>query len=79
MGPSLPLENPRTHSWLYVEHHRQAFPGGSAGKESACSAGDLGLIPGSDLSWEEPLGKEMAIPSSILAWRIPWTEKPSGL
>ena len=79
MGPSLPLENPRTHSWLYVEHHRQAFPGGSAGKESACSAGDLGLIPGSDLSWEEPLGKEMAFPSSILAWRIPWTEKPSGL
>ena len=29
--------------------------------------------------WEDPLGKEMAIRSSILAWRIPWTEEPGGL
>ena len=29
------------------------------------------------LGWEDPLGKEMAIHSSILASRIPWTEKPS--
>ena len=33
------------------------------------------LSPG----WEDPLGKEMATHSSILAWRIPWTEKPGGL
>ena len=26
--------------------------------------------------WEVPLDKEMAIHSSILAWRIPWTEEP---
>ena len=32
------------------------FPGGSAGKESACNAGDLGLIPG----WEDPLEKGKA-------------------
>ena len=31
------------------------------------------------LGWEEPLEKEMAIHSSILAWRIPWTEEPGGL
>ena len=31
------------------------------------------------LSWEDPLEKEMAPHSSILAWRIPWTEEPSGL
>ena len=31
------------------------------------------------LGGEDPLKKEMAIPSSILAWRIPWTEKPGGL
>ena len=31
------------------------------------------------LGWEDPLEKEMAIHSSILAWRIPWTEKPSRL
>ena len=85
------------------------LPDGSAGKESACSAGDPGLIPGSGrstgeglgyplqyswaslvaqlvenlpemwetwvrfLGWEDPLEMGTATPSSILAWRIPWT------
>ena len=31
------------------------------------------------LGWEDPLEKEMATHSSILAWRILWTEKPGGL
>ena len=31
------------------------------------------------LGWEDPLEKGMATHSSILAWRIPWTEEPSGL
>ena len=31
------------------------------------------------LGQEEPLKKEMAIHSSILAWKIPWTEEPGGL
>ena len=31
------------------------------------------------LGWEDPLEKEMVIHSSILAWRIPWKEKPSRL
>ena len=31
------------------------------------------------LGWEDPLDKEMATHSSILAWRIPWTEEPGGL
>ena len=31
------------------------------------------------LGQEDPLEKEMATPSSILAWRIPWTEEPGGL
>ena len=31
------------------------------------------------LDWEHPLEKGMATHSSILAWRIPWTEEPSGL
>ena len=51
------------------------LPGGSDGKVSACSAGDLGSIPGS----EDPLEEGMATHSSILAWRIPWTEEPGGL
>ena len=49
------------------------FPGGSEVKASACNAGDLGLIPGLGRS------KEMVTHSSILAWRIPWTEEPGGL
>ena len=48
------------------------FPGGSSGKESACSAGEVGSIPGSARSLEEG----MANHSSILAWRITWTEEP---
>ena len=31
------------------------------------------------LGWEVPLEKEMAAYSSILAWRIPWTEEPGGV
>jgi len=31
------------------------------------------------LGWEEPPEKAMATHSSILAWRIPWTEEPGGL
>ena len=31
------------------------------------------------LGQEDPLEKEMAIHSSILAWEIPWTEEPGGL
>ena len=31
------------------------------------------------LSWEDPLEKEMATHSSILAWRIPWREEPGRL
>ena len=31
------------------------------------------------LSWDDPLEKGTATHSSILAWRIPWTEEPGGL
>ena len=31
------------------------------------------------LGWEDPLEKEVATHSSILAWKIPWTEEPGGL
>ena len=31
------------------------------------------------LGWEDPLEEEMATHSSILAWRITWTEEPGGL
>ena len=31
------------------------------------------------LGWEDPLEEEMATHSSVLAWKIPWTEEPGGL
>ena len=31
------------------------------------------------MGWEDALEKEMATPSSVLAWRIPWTEEPDRL
>ena len=43
----------------------KVFPSDSDGKES--------------LGQEDPLDKEMATHSSILAWRNPWTEEPGGL
>ena len=51
------------------------FPCGSDDKEYGCNAGDVGLISRSGRSLE----KRMATHSSILAWRIPWTEEPDGL
>ena len=51
------------------------LPGSSDGKESACDAGDLGLIPGLGRSPK----KGMATHSSILAWRITQTEEPGRL
>ena len=51
------------------------FLGGSDSKESACKAGDPGSIPGVG----NPLEKEVAIHSSSIAWKIPWTEQPGRL
>ena len=53
----------------------RGFPCRSVGKESAYNAGDPVRFPGR----EDPLEKEMATHSSILAWRIPSTEEPSRL
>ena len=47
-------------------------------KNPPANEGDLrDVVP--SLSWEDPLEDGMATHSSILAWRIPWTEKAGGL
>ena len=51
---------------------RKGFSDGSDGKESACNARDMCLIPGLG----RPLEEEMATHSSLLAWETPWTEEP---
>ena len=57
--------------FYHIIPFNMVFPGGSEGKASAHKAGD----PGSILGREDPLEKEMATHSSILAWRTPWTEE----
>ena len=53
----------------------KSFPGGSVVKNSPASAGDVGSLPGSGRSPGEGNGTH----STILAWRIPWTEEPGEL
>ena len=69
--------------WVLKEYFniRMDFSCGSdirEGKESACNARDLGLIPGLGRP-PAPPGKEMATHSSILVWKIPWMEEPGSL
>ena len=53
-----------------------SFPGGCGDKESTCNAGDPVWVQSID--WKDPLEESMATHSSILPWRIPWTEGPGG-
>ena len=50
------------------------FPNGLVVKNPPANARDTGSIP----AWEDPLEKDVATYSSILAWRIPCTEEPGG-
>ena len=58
-----------------VQLSHSYIPTRLSGKESICQAGDVG----SSLGREDPLEKEMATHSSIIAWEIPWTEETGGL
>ena len=57
---------------IYV---KMGFPGGSADKESACNAGDLGSIPGLGRS----PGGGHGNPLQCSCGESPWTEEPDGL
>ena len=85
--PPTPASHPQ-RVWICCQDHEPQVPlftahclkvyrevGGSDGKESAHSVGDHGSIPESGRSPE----KEMVTQSSILAWKIPWTEEPGQL
>ena len=58
--------------YLYIQ---MGFPCSSFGKESACNA----KTQVRSLGWKDPLEKEMATHSSVLAWEIPWTEEHGEL
>ena len=57
-----------------INCHNLGLLGGLVGEESTCKGGDLGSIP----VWEDPLEEGMTTHSSILAWRISWTEEPGS-
>ena len=58
-----------------MESTKLGFPGGSDGKDSACKQ----EIWVQTLGQEDSLEKGLATHSSILVWKIPWTEEPGGL
>ena len=55
--------------------HLKGFPGGSVVKNPPAIQETWVPSPG----WEDPLEEEMATHSSILPWKIPWTEEPGRL
>ena len=55
------------------------FPGGASGKEPTCQCRRHKKTWVQPLGREDPVEKEMATHSSILAWRILWTEEPGRL
>ena len=59
----------------FIKHVEYDFPVAQTVKNLPVMQETLVL----SLGWEIPLEKGMAIHSSILAWRIPWTEEPDGL
>ena len=63
---------------MTVYAQMMGFPGGTSGKELACQYRRCETWVPSP-GWEDPLEEEMATHSSILAWRIPWTEESGGL
>ena len=56
----------------------RSFPGGASGKETVCQ-GRRQETQVPSLAGEDPLEEGIATHSSILAWRIPWTEASGGL
>ena len=63
-------------SSIYTHLERKAgLPSGSDCEESVCNVGDLSLIPG----LRRFPGEGKGYPLQYSCWRIPWTEKPSGL
>ena len=61
-------------NWFTLLPQFYGFPGGASGKEPPANVGEAGDVLRQDTR-EDPRASH----SSILAWRIPWTEEPGGL
>ena len=67
-------ENFSDSTWKKISFFNTGFPGGSVVKSQPAMQ-EMWVLP----HWEDPLEKEMATHSNILAWEIPRTEEPGGL
>ena len=72
------LKESDTTGQLNNGNNKQGFPGGSVIKNPPANAGDAEIWVQS-LGQEDPLKEEMAVHSSILAGKIPWTGEPREL
>ena len=57
----------------YIEHYRASLVAQTVQNQPAIQETQV-----QSLGWEDPLEKGMATHSSILAWKVPWTEEPGG-
>ena len=64
---------------IYGYMHIQDFPAGASSKRFRLPMQETYKTKVRSLGWEDPLEEGMTSHSSILAWRIPWTEEPGGL
>ena len=74
------LQPSQKHLSAQIKNKQErGLPHSSDGRESACNAGEIRVQSLGQIPWiQDPLDKEMAIHSSIPAWRIPWTEGLAG-
>ena len=63
---------------LYKNHWTKGFPSSTSGKEPSCQCRRRRRQV-LCMDWQDPQQEEMASHSSVLTWRIPWTEGPGGL
>ena len=61
--------------FIYIDMYIKGFPGGASGEEPTCQHRRLKETWARSLGQENPLEESMATHSTILAWRIPWTEE----
>ena len=75
------LKPSEVRSWVLVDVHVDDYGllWWLSGKESSCQCLPVQETWVQSLDWKDPLEKEMATHSSILAWKIPWTEEPGRL
>ena len=66
-------------AYLHTSSLPLVLPGSTGGKVPTCQCRRHNKTQVQPLGQEDPLEKGMANYSSILAWRIPWTEEPVGL